>query len=167
MPECYSIFQVGKRRRHFDINYDTDFMATPDLPHFSSTPYQYSSYNYTSHPPLKPCLKRPVNQSIADQVFHNRKMSSTPSAFQPFSTISEGLEWNPYGHLEDDYSSYSLPKSFSYSNLSKRPTNFRSEISRFTESLYNLAKPTPIKPRGQFPRVERNLWMFGSVLSSF
>ena len=36
-----------------------------------------------------------------------------------------------------------------------RPTNFRSEISRFTESLYNLAKPTPIKPRGQFPRVEK------------
>ena len=36
-----------------------------------------------------------------------------------------------------------------------RPTNFRSEISRFTESLYNLAKPTPIKPHGQFPGVEK------------
>ena len=32
-------------------------------------------------------------------------------------------------------------------------TPFRSEISRFTESLYNLAKPTPVKPVGLFPKV--------------
>ena len=83
----------------------------------------------------------------------NTGKTGTPSAFQPFSTISEDLVWDPYtgpssydlhsvGHSGDNYR---LP----------RPTNFRSEISRFTESLYNLAKPTPIKPRGQFPRVEK------------
>ena len=78
------------------------------------------------------------------------KQTGTPSAFQPFSTISEDLVWDPY----TGSSSYDLPSTRDSYRL-PRPTNFRSEISRFTESLYNLAKPTPIKPRGQFPRVEK------------
>ena len=122
------------------------------MPLFSSNPYQYDSYNYTT-PPLKPCLKRPVNMSIADRVYQNRKKTATPSAFQPFSTISEDTIWNPY----DQTPSFQVPQTQKWQRKlnNQRPTQFRSEISRFTESLYNLAKPTPIKPRGQFPNVER------------
>ena len=98
-------------------------------------------------PPLKPCLKRPVN------MYQTRKKASTPSAFQPFSTIAEDLVWDPYN--SQPTSTYPVSTSWSTNHHLNRPTNFRSEISRFTESLYNLAKPTPIKPRGQFPRVER------------
>ena len=145
------------------MNYDPDYLASPELPLFSSTPYQYNSYSNYPAQPLKPCLKRPVNSnrmSAADRMYYtnNRKKMSTPSAFQPFSTIREDLIWDPYDEpLLSHYDNHDISGSRSFHDLNNlsRPTNFRSEISRFTESLYNLAKPTPIKPRGQFPRVER------------
>ena len=100
-------------------------------------------------PPLKPCLKRPVNLSLADKMYQNRKLNSTPSAFQPFSTIAEDQLWEPYsGHRPS--TALGLERT---SRNQRDPTQFRSEISRFTESLYNLAKPTPVKPLGMFPRV--------------
>ena len=79
--------------------------------------------------------------------------TGTPSAFQPFSTIAEDLVWDPYSGASSHDLSSTRHSGDNYRLA--RPTNFRSEISRFTESLYNLAKPTPIKPRGQFPRVEK------------
>ena len=164
--------EVGKRRRHLDPDYLC--LSSPDLPTFSSTPYSYNSYN-TSIPPLKPCLKRPVNLSIADKIYQNRKLAGTPSAFQPFSTISEDLLWDPYTDYRPDYRTDYRPASALGVGRSSRNMNhfsgrgqttpFRSEISRFTESLYNLAKPTPVKPVGLFPKVRSS--HRGTNVSSF
>ena len=154
--------EVGKRRRHLDPDYLC--LSSPDLPTFSSTPYSYNSYNSynSSIPPLKPCLKRPVNLSIADKIYQNRKLAGTPSAFQPFSTISEDLLWDPCTDYRRPASALGLGRSSRNMNhfssqvpptATSARTPFRSEISRFTESLYNLAKPTPVKPAGLFPQV--------------
>ena len=127
---CY-VLQVGKRRRHYDPDYLC--LSSPELPTFSSAPYSYSSYN-TTIPPLKPCLKRPVNLSIADKIYQNRKLAGTPSAFQPFSTISEDLQWDPYTQYRPHYRPHYQPHSPIFT-IQSQPANVQSD-SLSSEDFY-------------------------------
>ena len=151
------------RRQYLDT-LETGYLSSPELPLFSSDPYQVDPFNYHTRGPLKPCLKRPYAHSsdllsAGSRMYQGGRHTSTPSAFQPFSTIAEDTVWDPYSYRRQHMPT---SRSFQNNNMKKNinqyrninPTQFRSEISRFTESLYDLAKPIPVKPKGHFPRVD-------------
>ena len=94
--------------------------------------------------------------------------TDTPSAFHTYtSMLDENPGFNLYetGRLTPPYQASSLYRNGTRHNASNAyasgysssrgrrtvPTSFRSELSRFTNSLYDLAKPQPIKPLGVFP----------------
>ena len=158
--------KVGRRRQFLD-NLETGYISSPELPFFSADPYQVDPLGFSRGAPLKPCLKTPSDLNMGrNRSYQLGRQVSTPSAFQPFSTIVEDSEWNPY---MDSAKYMNVNQSFPTKNTHRprnsNPTQFRSEISRFTESLYNLAKPLPVKPKGHFPRVEEKYPKLGNPCS--